>query len=63
MSSFKKNNMKSSVKLHSMQPNFQAISDGLFAYCVVTTDYFPDWALVANYQQGEILDTIQRNPG
>ena len=53
--------MKNLAKRQLMNPNFKAIFDGLFAYCVVT-DYWSDWALASNYQQGEILDTIYRNP-
>ncbi|MEI6835695.1 MAG: hypothetical protein WCK59_02580 [Candidatus Falkowbacteria bacterium] len=52
--------MNQIAKRQFMHPNFRAISDGLFAYCVVT-DYFADWALAINYQLPEIdLNTIQK---
>ena len=53
-------NMNQIAKRQIMHPNFRAISDGLFAYCVVT-DYFADWALAINYQLPEIdLNTIHK---
>lgn len=50
--------MKNPAKRQFMHANFQAIFDGLFAYCVAT-DYWSDWALASNYQPPEnSLNTI-----